>query len=67
MNCLEATRTDIKILNLLDKLDESRNHHDISIAQGNQFAADLWLRRIMDLAKEIDNVIVTDAPAKLDF
>ena len=67
MTSLAVSRTETKILNLLNKLDELRDYHDISLAQGDCRGAGLWLRRIQDLAKEIDNVIVTKEPATIDF
>ncbi len=63
MNSPEMSRPDITILNLLDKFDESRDQYDISLANGDRFSADLWLRRIKELAKEIDDVMIAKEPA----
>lgn len=63
MNCLEASQSDIRVLNLFDKFDESREQYDISLKNGDRTAAGLWLRRILELAKEIDDVMITREPA----
>ena len=66
MNCIRTSQTDVALLDLLQNLDEARNHYDRNVATGDHPAASWWLKRMTELAKEVDELIVTDEPSKVD-
>ena len=63
MNGPEANFCEVKILKLLDEIDLLRDRHDASLAHGDRFSANFWLKRIRQLAKEIDDVMIANEAA----
>jgi len=67
MNRFQICKTEIALIDLLEKMDESRDHYDHHLATGDHLTASRCFQRMRDLAKEIDELRPTDAGTRTEF
>ena len=56
---------DPSVFSMLDKIEEARSEFDHCLAIADIEQAKLWLRRIKDLARQIDNLIIVEKHLQL--
>lgn len=64
MDRFQICKTELALHDLLEKMDESRDHYDHNLATGDHLTASRWFQRMRELAEEIDQLCLTDATTK---